>query len=166
MLPAAIRTARLSAASCLLALLACTQSNAPTPQPRDVRASAETDVRAAVENFKSAISRRDVDQILSFYASDGWQLPQNGPIARTDAERRALWTALTNLPIAQDAVDVADRIDIAESGDLAVQYGEFRQVVADGKGNFKSMPQKFITSWRRLPGGGWRISASMASVEN
>jgi ketosteroid isomerase-like protein len=158
--------ARVFAVACILSLAACTQPSAPAPKPADTRAANEASVRAAVESFKSAISRRNVDGILSFYASDGWQLPQNGPIARTDEERRTLWKALAGLPIAQDAVDVADRIDLADSGDLAVQYGEFRQVMVDGKGNFKSLPQKFITSWRKQPDGSWKITASMATVEN
>ena len=159
-------TARVFTVACLLALMACTAPSAPTPKPEDTSAAVEASVRIAVERFKSAISRRDVESILTFYAADGWQLPQNGPIARTDQERRALWTTLAALPIAQDAVDVADRIDVAASGDLAVQYGEFRQVTVDGKGNFKSIPQKFITSWLKQPDGDWKISASMATVEN
>jgi ketosteroid isomerase-like protein len=166
MFSAVPRTARVLAVTCLLALIACTQTSAPTAPPTDMRASNEASVRADVEGFKSAIGRRDVERILSFFAEDGWQLPPNGPIARTAAERRAVWMVLANLPISQDAVDVADRIDIAESGDLAVQYGQFRQVMVDGKGNFKSLPQKFITSWRKQPDGSWKISASMASVEN
>ncbi len=161
-----LATARLLTVTCLFTLVACAQTTTPASQPADTRAANETSVRAAVERFKSAISRRNVDGILTFYASDGWQLPQNGPIARTEAERRALWTTLAGLPLAQDAVDVADRIDMAESGDLAVQYGEFRQVMVDGKGNFKSIPQKFVTSWRKQPDGSWKISASMATVEN
>jgi ketosteroid isomerase-like protein len=165
MIPAAIGTIRVLAVTCLLTLVACTQANAPTAQLKDVRPAREVDVRAAVEDFKSAISRRDVDKILTFYAADGWQIPPSGEIARTDAERRALWTAITSLPIAQDAIDVADRIDMAESGDLAVQYGEFRQVMFDGKGNYKSLQQKFVTSWRRQSNGIWKITVSMATVD-
>ena len=165
MYSATLGTARALAAACLLTLLACTQSNTPTSQPKDLRTSSETDVRAAVESFKIAISKRNIDKILGFYAVDGWLLPPSGRIARTDAERRVLWTQLEALPVSQDAIDVEDRIDVAESGDLAVQYGEFRQVMADGSGNVRSIPQKFVTCWRRQPDGSWKISASMATIE-
>ena len=167
MILTSLNPAPAAAITMLLALAACAQSTAPpAPVAKDLRTPAEADVRAAVESFKKAITARDVDRILAFYASDGWQLPQNGPIAQTESDRRALWTVLTHLPIAQDAVDVSDRIDVADSGDLAVQYGEFRQETVDAKGSFKSVPQKFITAWRRQADGTWKISASMASVLN
>ena len=160
--------ARVILPACLLLLLAaCTQSAAPAaPKTTDSRASGEEAVRAAVERFKIAIGKRDVDRILSFYTTDGWQLALNGPIARTDEERRAFWKGMDALPISQDAVDVSDRIELAESGDLAVQYGEFRQFWSDGKGNFKSVPQKFMTTWRKQADGSWKVSASMATVAN
>ena len=150
----------------LLALAACTQSTPSKPPPVDTLAADEASVRGASERFRSAIGIRDVDRILSFYMADGWQLAESGAIARTADERRAFWKAIEALPIASDIVDVADRIEVARSGDLAVQYGEFRQVITDGKGNFSSVPQKFVNTWRKQPDGSWKVSASMATVRN
>ena len=161
--PAAVR---ITLPCCVLLLAACAQPAAPAPQSKDTRAATEETVRATVERFKIAIGKRDVDRILSFYTADGWQLALNGPIARTDDERRTFWKGMDALPISQDAVDVSDRIELADSGDLAVQYGEFRQFWSDGKGNFKSVPQKFMTTWRRQADGTWKVSASMATVSN
>jgi ketosteroid isomerase-like protein len=149
----------------MLLLVACQKATAPAAAPGQ-HAAAASALRAVVEDYRSAINKRDLDRLLSFYAADGWQLAQNGAIATTDADRRAFWQAIQHLPISQDTVDVADRIEIADSGELAVQYGEFRQIYLDGKGGFKSVPQKFINSWRKQANGEWKLTASMASVAN
>jgi ketosteroid isomerase-like protein len=150
----------------MLALTACTQSTAPAPTAQSSHAAAQASVRQAADDFKSAINKRDLEKIMSFYAPDGWQLTEKGPIARTEAERRAFWQAIEALPIAQDIVDVADRIEVAASGDVAVQYGEFRQVFTDSNGTFKSVPQKFMNSWHKAADGQWKVTASIATVVN
>jgi len=150
-------------------LIGCAPTTPPAasaPETRDTRAGDEAKVRAAVEDFKRAIATRDLDAILAFYTDDGWQLAENGAIARTAADRRAFWQTIESLPIASDVVDVADRVEVARSGDLAVQYGEFRQILSNKAGDTKSVPQKFITAWRKQSDGRWKVSASMATIRN
>jgi ketosteroid isomerase-like protein len=158
-----IATALLSFVA-LLALGACSQPAATVQQAVESPAAEEAKVRATAEKFKTAIGTHDVEAIVSFYTADGWQLPEVGNIARTADELRAFWRAVEALPIANDIVDVADRVEVARSGDLATQYGEFRQVVTDSAGNFTSVPQKFVNIWRKQPDGSWKVSASMATV--
>jgi ketosteroid isomerase-like protein len=150
----------------MLTLNACTQAPAPAASVADTRIADEASIRNAVEKFKNAIGGHDLDTIASFYADDGWQLAENGPIARTAADRRNYWQQIDALPIASDIVDVADRIEVARSGDVAVQYGEFRQILSDKTGATRSVPQKFITAWRKQPDGSWKVSASMTTVRN
>jgi ketosteroid isomerase-like protein len=107
-----------------------------------------------------------VDRILTFYTTDGWQMTQSGQIARTEAERRAFWQAIQALPVAFNIVDVTGRIEVARSGDLAVQIGEYRQQFVKTPGDVKSIPQRFVTSWRKQPDGSWKVSASMATLAN
>jgi ketosteroid isomerase-like protein len=152
------------AVACLIIQAACTQGTAPAPQTTDNHAADEANVRVAVNTLKDAIRKRDVDAILSLYADDGWQLTESGAIARTAVERRAFWQAIVALPIANDIVDVAERIEVGRSGDVAVQYGEFRQIITDAAGNLESVPQKFMNSWRKQADGSWKVSASMATV--
>jgi len=150
----------------LLLPAACQQTVAPVPDRIDTRAADEANVRATVEKWKSVIGQHDMDSILSFYTDDAWQLPASGPIARTAVERREFWRAIETQPIVSEIVDVTDRIEVAQSGDLAVQYGEFRQIISNKAGDTTSVPQKFITTWRKEPDGTWKVSASMATVKN
>jgi ketosteroid isomerase-like protein len=159
-----VGSVRLVTTTCLLMLAACAQRVAPLPPTTDTRAADEASVRKAVEDFKTTIGRRDVDKILAFYTTDGWQMTQSGLIARTEAERRAFWQAIEARPVPYDIVDVADRIEVAKSGDLAVQSGEYRQLFVRKPGDVRSVPQRFMTSWRKQPDGSWKVSASMATL--
>jgi ketosteroid isomerase-like protein len=150
----------------LLIVAACTQGTAPVAPTADTHAADSAGVRAAAEKWQAAIGARSIDAILSYYTEDGWQLAQNGPIARNADERRAFWQAISALPVASDIVNVADRVEVAHSGELAVQYGEFRQIISDKTGASTSVPQKFITTWRKQQDGSWKVTASMASVKN
>ena len=155
------------AGSVLLALIACTQGGVATSGAEgDSRSGDAAQVRAAAAKWESAIGARNLEAILSVYTDDAWQLAEDGPIARTPEERRAFWTAVETLPVANDTVNVSDRITVARSGELAVQYGEFRQIISDKTGASTSLPQKFINTWRKQPDGSWRVSASMSSVKN
>jgi len=154
------------AGSVLLALIACTQGGAPSSADSDSRSGDAAQVRATAAKWENAIGARNLEAILAFYTDDAWQLAEVGPIARTPEERRAFWNAVESLPVANDTVNVSDRITMARSGDLAVQYGEFRQIISDKTGASTSLPQKFINTWRKQPDGSWRVVASMSSVKN
>ena len=156
----------LGACAALLALSACGPGMGPSSSDSDTRSGDAAQVRAAAARWENAIGARNLDAILSFYTDDAWQLAELGPIARTPEERRAFWQAIESLPVANDTVNVSDRITVARSGDLAVQYGEFRQIISDRTGASTSLPQKFINTWRKQADGSWKVSASMSSVKN
>ena len=147
-------------------IAACQFGSAPVTGTVDDRAVEEANVRTAAARWEKAIAVHDIDGILSFYTDDGWQLPANGAIARDVEQRRAFWKTIEALPVATDTVDVVDRIEVAESGDLAAQYGEFRQIITDRTGASTSVPQKFVNVWRKDADGNWKVAASMATVEN
>jgi len=149
-----------------LLVSACAPGGAPVGSSADTLAMDAANVRAAADKFKRAIGGHDLETILSYYVDDGVQLAENGPAARSAAERRAFWQAIDALPIASDIVDVSDRIEVARSGELAVQYGEFRQLMSNKTGATSSEPQKFMNAWRKQPDGSWKVSASMSTVKN
>jgi uncharacterized protein (TIGR02246 family) len=150
----------------LLALIACSQGNTPPGSGSDTRIEDAAQVRAAAAKWENAIGARNLDAILAVYTDDAWQLAELGPIARTPDERRAFWQAVESQPVVNDTVNVADRITVARSGDLAVQYGEFRQIISDKAGASTSLPQKFMNTWRKQADGSWKVSASMSTVKN
>ena len=161
-----IRTITAIGVGIALLLSACMQGNSPSASGSDSRSEDAAQVRAAAAKWESAIGTRNIDGILSFYSDDAWQLAETGPIARTQDERRAFWKAVESQPVANDTVNVSDRITVAQSGDLAVQYGEFRQIISDKTGASTSVPQKFMNTWRKQADGSWKVAASMSTVKN
>ena len=147
-------------------LIACSQGNMPSMSGSDTRVEDAAQVRSAAARWESAIGTRNIEGILSIYTDDAWQLAEIGPIARTPDERRAFWKSVESQPVANDTVNVSDRITVARSGDLAVQYGEFRQIISDRTGASTSVPQKFMNTWRKQADGSWKVSASMSTVKN
>lgn len=157
----------LSLALLAIPLSACgTHTIQPAQQGVDQRAVEEPRIRDAARRWQEAIGNRDIEKILGFYTDDAWQLPANGPIARTGAERREFWAEISKLPIVTDTVGLNDRIEISRAGNLAAQYGEFRQIIVKKLGDTTSVPQKFINVWRRQDDGQWKVVASMATVQN
>lgn len=138
----------------------------PMQEAVDHASAEEPRIREAARKWQEAIGNRDIDRILGFYTDDAWQLAANGPIARTDAERREFWSEISKLPIVTDTVGLNDRLEISRAGNLAAQYGEFRQIIVKKLGDTMSVPQKFINVWRKQPDGQWKVVASMATVQN
>lgn len=162
-----IRGSRLFAATAIILLASsCQPSGQSLTTAGHSRAADAAKIRATAEKWKSAIGRRDIDTVANFYTDDAWVLPEVGEVSRTAQARREYWQAIALLPIVADTVDVADNVEVARSGDLAIQYGEFRQLYADNAGNTSSLPQKFITVWRKQPDSSWKVSANMSTVRN
>jgi len=158
------RVLTVTAVIALASLAACAASAPPQPVTDDSRIAGKAQVRVAAEGWRKAIGGRDIERILGYYLPDAWLVGMDGSIVKTADGRRDFWQAIASMPIVTDTVDVADQIDVARSGDLAVQYGQFRQIYADGKGNTTSVPQSFMTTWHRQPDGSWKVAANMSTV--
>jgi len=143
----------------------CGTAHAPAPAPVDTRAQDEADIRAAVAEWGKAIENKNLDQTLSFYADDAWVYPQNAPVAKTADERRSVWSAFFALPGASDMEGDITRVEVARSGDLAVQYGTFAMTVNDKKGKPVTENEKSVVVWKKQPDGKWKAIADIWNTD-
>jgi uncharacterized protein (TIGR02246 family) len=143
----------------------CGTAHAPSPAPVDTRAQDEADIRAAVAEWGKAIENKNLDQTLSFYADDAWVYPQNAPVAKTADERRSVWTAFFAVPGASDMEGDITRVEVARSGDLAVQYGTFAMTVNDKKGKPVTENEKSVVVWKKQPDGKWKAIADIWNTD-
>ena len=143
----------------------CGTAHAPAPAPVDTRAQDEADIRAAVAEWGKAIENKNLDQTLSFYADDAWVYPQSAPVAKTADERRSVWTAFFALPGASDMEGDITRMEVARSGDLAVQYGTFAMTVNDKKGKPVTEDEKSVVVWKKQPDGKWKAIADIWNTD-
>lgn len=149
----------------VIALASCGKAPQPAPTQVDTRAQDETAVRAAADEWGKAINAKNLDQTLSYYAGDAWVNPQNAPIAETADERRSVWTAFFATPGVSDMRGDITRVEVARSGDLAVEYGNFAMTVKDKKGKPNTVNEKYVVAWKKQADGDWKAIADIWNAD-
>jgi ketosteroid isomerase-like protein len=146
-------------------VLGCGTAQTPTPAPADTRAQDEVDIRAAGQSWATAIDAQNLDQTLSYYADEAWVYPQNAPIAKTAEERRKVWADFFAIPGASDTQGEIVRVEVARSGDLAVEFGTFSMTTKDKKGKPMTQKEKYVVTWKKQPDGKWKVIADMWNTD-
>jgi len=150
---------------CLVSIATALASCGATPQPAaapvDTRVQDEAAVRVAAEAWGKAITAKNLDEMLSFYADDAWVNPQNAPIAKTADERRSVWTAFFATPGLSDMQGETTRVEVARSGDLAAEYGNFSMSMKVPKGKVVTANEKYVVTWKKQADGKWKAIADI-----
>ncbi len=139
----------------VLALGGCASTQQPAPAPADTHVQDEAAVRETAQEWGKVIVGKDLDATLSYYADDAWVNPQNAPIAKTADERRNVWAKFFATPGLSDMQGDITRVEVARSGDLAVEYGTFNMTM-DEKGKPTPVAEKYIVVWKKQPDGKWK----------
>ena len=162
--PATFFGLTLSCTAILLSACSAQQQSTPTTNA-DTRPAAMAAIGQTAERYGKAISTRNVEAILANYTADTWLFPPNAPIAKSADERRAYWAAQQFEPGVSDTVGVTARIEVAQSGELAVEYGSFFQLKTDKDGASTSTPQKYVAAWAKQADGSWKVIADMWNTD-
>ena len=164
-----VRYLRSVVSVCLLTAVTFLSSCGAAPQqaaaPADTRVQDEAAVRAAAEEWGKAISAKDLDATLSFYADDAWINPANAPIAKTADHRRAVWTSFFATPGLSDMIGDTTRVEVARSGDLAAEYGIFSGTMNDKKGKPVTVTEKYVVTWKKQADGKWKAIADIWNAD-
>jgi ketosteroid isomerase-like protein len=156
----------LTICSIVVTLAGCGNTTAPpaaaTP---DTRAQDEMAITSASHDWGEAIEGLNLEKTLSFYAEDAWVYPQNAPVAKTADERRAVWAKFFNTPGAADMQSDIGRIEVAKSGDLAVEFGTFSMTMNDKNGKAITENEKSIVTWKKQPDGQWKVVADIWNTD-
>lgn len=161
-------TPRLAPPSCLaaatLVLAACGTAHTPTPPasalvqaPTDTRAQNEAAVRKASAEWGRMMAQKALEPTLAYFADDAWVSPQGAPIAKTAEQRRRLWADFFAKPGVISTAGETARVEVARSGDLAVEYGTFAETLRSKRGPGKTVTEKYMTTWRKQPDGSWKV---------
>jgi ketosteroid isomerase-like protein len=131
----------------------------------DTRAQDELAIKAASQDWGSAIESLNLEKTLSFYAEDAWVYPQNAPVAKTADERRAVWAKFFATPGAADMEGNITRVDVAKSGDLAVEFGTFSMTMNNKSGKPVTENEKSVVIWEKQPDGQWKVVADIWNTD-
>ena len=133
-------------------------SQAPAPAPVDTRKADEAAIRAAGDALGAAFEAKDIEKSLSFYVDDPVLFVPKGPaVIGKDALRKAFqpFMSLPGLKATTSGVI----IDVAQSGDLAFERGNFTNTITDAKGKTTTESGKLVLVWKKQADGSWKVAA-------
>lgn len=121
----------------------------------NARASEEAALRTISQEWARVAAAKDLERTLSYYAEDASMFPPNMPIATGPDARRKVWTgAFAERDFAFS--NSANRIEVAQAGDLAYETGTYRMSYTDTAGKPVRLNGKYVVVWKKQPTGQWK----------
>jgi uncharacterized protein (TIGR02246 family) len=132
--------------------------------PKDTRAADETAIRAASAGWSAAAQAKDIDKSMSYYTDDAVQLSQNSPAIQGKAALRDGWQKMFQFD-GPGLSFAAQTVDVAKSGDLAAEYGNYLLETADKNGKFTDQKGKYVVVWKKQADNTWKATMEIANSD-
>ena len=138
-----------------LVLAAC--SSAPTTPTAavDTRAADEAAIRAIDAAWTKAAESKDIAGTTAVYADNAVLMAPGGPIATGKDAITKGWTGMMadkNFALSFGPT----KIEVAKSGDLAYELGDYSLTLSDKKGKAQTSKGKYVVVWGKQADGGWK----------
>ena len=140
----------------LLFLSACAEKAGETPDTTAAAAAPATRavVDAAREAWMAAAARDDAAAVGAMYTDDAVFVSSEAPPA---IGRAAIQEALAQVfPIS--AIDHITSREVAVSGDIAYDYGEYQQTITPPGGAPQAVRGHYVVILRRQSDGSWKLA--------
>jgi ketosteroid isomerase-like protein len=146
------------AAWCGLTILSLGCNRQQTPP--DTRAAEETALHQADLGWSKALTDKQLDATVSYYAADAAIYPPNAPTASGKDAIRTIWKeyfatpgfVVTCHPVKSEA---------SRSGDIGYTQGPYDLAFTDAKGNAIKDHGKYLAVWKKQSDGAWRVVADI-----
>lgn len=139
----------------LALIIAICASCGAAPNSGALNEQSESDIRAQSAMFEAAWQREDAAAIAGMFTADGKVLAPGAPDIQGSEAVRSWVTGLLDAATIE-SLEVTP-LEVAASGDLAVETGHYDEHYVLSDGNPIDEHGRYITVWRRLPDGTWRI---------
>jgi uncharacterized protein (TIGR02246 family) len=133
-------------------------SHAAAATASSTHAADEAAIRAASGTLAPAVEAKDLDKAVSLYVDDAVLFVPKAPAAVGRAAIRQAWQGLLAVPGVKLTIHIT-AVDVARSGDIAVERGTFQVVVADKEGKPSSETGQLVIVWKKQANGSWKIVA-------
>jgi uncharacterized protein (TIGR02246 family) len=144
---------------CLIA--ACSQS-APAPASKPDLAGEEKAIRDIDARWLKAAQSRDPSGEAAVFANDGVAYREHVDPLVGPAAYQAFETKFFADNPKVNGAWTTDAIRLAESGDLAIQTGEFHNTALGPKGD-RADKGRFVTVWKKV-NGEWKVAHDIGST--
>lgn len=160
------RSIRLAAFFSVTALFLASCGGQTTPQPAappDTRAADESAIRALVADWSKAAASKDAAKTASFYAENGTLFAPGAPAANGRDAVQKTWEALMATP-GYALTFATTKVEVARSGDLAYDVGNYELTINDKKGKPQVEKCKYLVVWQKQPSGNWKVLVDSATT--
>ncbi|HXX19698.1 MAG TPA: SgcJ/EcaC family oxidoreductase [Candidatus Acidoferrum sp.] len=144
------------------AAVGCTNQPAAPAAPPDTRAADEAAIRAADANFAQWAAAKDLDKCVSLYADDAVAFAPGMPAVIGKDNIRKFISGLVSAPGLQVNIHIAS-VDVARSGDIAIDRGTVDSTVTDKKGKATAQTVEYVLVWKKQADGSWKIAADTSA---
>ncbi len=143
---------------CVFLVLACNKSASTTadstavvPASKTFDADAERNaVRSADDLWARAVQSKNIDSLMTLYASDAWSSSGGAPAKGKDAVRKAYEAFMKTNP--GDVSVNNEKVDFSPDGALAIDRGTFTATVDGPGGKRVKAPGNYLAVWKKADG--------------
>jgi ketosteroid isomerase-like protein len=139
----------------LLLILCLFFTNCNSNKTPDIKEIEQT-LRKADASIQYAVTQKNIDSLISFYAEDASLLPTAEPIVRGKSDIKKEWQHIFEIPDFNNK-STLDKIEVSKDGGMAYTMGSYLATMQGEDGNSVEEPGKWVTIWKRYSDGQWRI---------
>ena len=143
------------------ALLAVSCAQPKPVETPDTRAADEATIRADDADFAKAAAAKDLDKCMSLYEDDAVFISSGSPAMIGKDNIRTVIQRMLAAPM-QLTIHTAS-VDVARSGDLAMDRGTVQSAVTDKKGKTTTQTSEYVLVWKKGADGVWKIAADTSA---
>jgi len=150
-------------AAIALAIGGCQKTGSATANPADIAAAIKADEKTWSDQFQA--KPRDLEALVSHYADDADFIAPGTKPASGMTEIRRLYAEGLNDPNF-NITFAADKVDVAQAGDMATSRGRFEETFTDpdSKAPVK-VSGSFLTVYRKQSDGSWKAVQDWAVAD-
>jgi ketosteroid isomerase-like protein len=101
-------------------------------------------------------STRDLDKLLSYYATDASVYPQGMPVVKGSGPIREAFTKMTSAP-GFSLRWTPSTATVSTAGDLGYTTGSYQMTMNDPSGAPATEHGKYVAVWKRASGSQWKV---------
>lgn len=137
----------------------CARQTVPDTRAADERAVRECEVEAS-----KALSAKDLESFISFFADDASGFYPNIPIITGKDALRQSWKAVLATPGFAMSFQVV-KVEVSRSGDLAWGHGTWTRTMNDATGKPVTDKGKYVIVYRKQPDSKWKVVADIGNSD-
>ena len=141
--------------------VSCAQPQQEPSEAPDTRAADEAAIRSADADFAKAAAAKDLDKCMSLYEDDAVLFTPGSPAVIGKDNIRNVIQRMLGMQL---TINVAS-VDVARSGDLAMDRGTVQAAVTDKKGKATTQTSEYVLVWKKQADGTWKVAADTSANE-